>query len=216
MIVAYAYEPESYVIGRAVEHAQLTHRSITVTAVISVLVPLLLELFHGSELLPALDRAMAKMRPPRITGRQLRDSYVSNHGPGNIPAKEKWGQHMNLAPEGETLYELIHELCRTNVDDEFVAGWSDQGQARFSTACYCEHAFPIVLYLAYKYGPSNPERALLQNVMLGGHSTARGAILGAILGAAHGTASIPFRADLAAPSAIQQEIEKLVSTVVVQ
>ena len=48
----------------------------------------------------------------------------------------------------------------------------------------------MVLYLAYKYGPDDPAKALLQNVMIGGHSTARGAVLGAILGAFH--KEIPF------------------------
>ena len=39
------------------------------------------------------------------------------------------------------------------------------------------------MFLAYKYA-DDPRKALLQNAMLGGHSTARGAVLGAILGAA--------------------------------
>jgi ADP-ribosylglycohydrolase len=72
----------------------------------------------------------------------------------------------------------------------------------------------VVLYLAFKYGHEDPRKALLQNVMLGGHSTARGAILGAILGAAHGKDDmIPFIDELAAREQIEKEIEALVETI---
>ena len=100
-----------------------------------------------------------------------------------------------------------------DIDDQDVVGWGDRENSRLSAACYCEHAFHAVLYLAYKYGQDDPEKALLQNVMLGGHSTSRGAVLGAILGAAHGTGGIPFVKDLAATDVIGQEINALVETV---
>ena len=209
IIAAYSDEPESYVIGRAVEHHMLTHRSITVTAVISVLTPLLLELYHGADLRTSLDRAMEKMRPPKITGRQQRDSYVENHGPGNIPKHEKWLQHMLL--DDESTKELVHRLL-TVENDEDVAGWGDQENSRLSTACYCEQAFSIVLFLAYKYA-NDPQKALLQNVMLGGHSTARGAVLGAIVGAAYGKDKVPFVDDLCAKSQIDKEVKELIETI---
>lgn len=207
IIAAYSDEPEAIVIGRAVEHHMLTHRSITVTAVISVLVPLLLQLYRGADLRESLDLAMEKMRPPSVTGRQMRDSYVENHGPGNIPKHEKWLQHMVF--DDETTKDLVHRLLE--LDDEDVAGWGDRPNSRLSTACYCEQGFTIVLFLAYKYA-NNPKKALLQNVMLGGHSTARGQILGAILGAAHAN-KVPFVDDLLAKHAIDKEIQGLVETI---
>jgi ADP-ribosyl-[dinitrogen reductase] hydrolase len=215
IIAAYANEPEWYVVGRAVEHHMLTHRSVTVTACISVLVPLLLELYHSTEenradrLLAALDRAMKKMRPPKITGQEMCASYRAHHGPGGIPRDEKWQQHMVLE-EHETTYDLVHRML--DWDDDDVAGFAAEKPSRLGTACYCEHAFTIVLYLAYKYGAHDSAKALLANVMIGGHSTARGAILGAILGAAHGNENIPFVEDLCALDAINQEVNALVST----
>jgi ADP-ribosyl-[dinitrogen reductase] hydrolase len=215
IIAAYASEPEWYVIGRAVEHHMLTHRSVTVTACISVLVPILLELYHSQtenasdRLLSALDRAMKKMRPPKITGQEMCFSYRSHRGPGNIPKDEKWHQHMTLE-EHETTYDLVHWMLEW--DNEDVAGFDSEKPSRLGTACYCEHAFTIVLYLAYKYGAQDPAQALLANVMIGGHSTARGAILGAILGAAHGNENLPFVDDLCALDAINQEVDALIST----
>jgi ADP-ribosylglycohydrolase len=211
IIAAYADEPESMVIGRAVEHHMLTHRSITVTMCVVVLVPLLLELYHGADLIEALDRAMTKMRPPTCTGRQQRDSYVNHRGPGNIPKHEKWLQHMLTTDESTA--DFIHGLMNVE-NDEDVCGWGDRENSRLSGACYCEQGFHVVLYLAYKYGQEDPRKALLQNVMLGGHSTARGAILGAILGAAHGKDDvIPFIDELAAREQIEKEIEALVETI---
>jgi ADP-ribosyl-[dinitrogen reductase] hydrolase len=149
------------------------------------------------------------MRPPKITGRELADSYVNHRGPGNIPKQDKWLQHMVL-DTAETTHDLVHRMMTW--DDEDVAGFNDRENSRLSTACYCEHAFTIVLYLAYKYGTEDPSKALITNVMLGGHSTARGAILGAILGAMHGNGNIPFVQDLCAIHAIDREVNALVST----
>ncbi|CAB9510785.1 ADP-ribosylglycohydrolase [Seminavis robusta] len=221
MIVAYANEPEWYVMGRAVEHAHLTHKSITVTATLAILVPLLLELLRqpipatseeaANNLRQALDRAMLKMSPPKITGREMRDSYVNNRGPGNIPKAQKWKQHMEL-DTSETTKEFIHRMLEVE-NDEDVAGFGEREASRLSTACYCEQTFTVVLFLAYKYA-HDPKKALLQNVMIGGHSTSRGMVLGAILGAAHGYEAIPFREDLCAKSSIEKEVTDLAATVV--
>ena len=100
-----------------------------------------------------------------------------------------------------------------NIQDEDAAGHGERPNSRLSTACYCEHTFTVALYLAYKYA-HDPTKALLQNVMIGGHSTSRGAVLGAILGAAYGKDGIPFKEDLCAKSAIDKEITDLVATIV--
>ena len=210
MIAAYCKEPEGMVIGRAVEHHMLTHRSVTVTMVVSVLVPLLMDLWKGTNIRTALDKVMDRMRPPLITGRQMRDSYVNHHGPGKIPKYDKWLQHMLTSDE--SMKDFIHRMAQVE-NDEDVAGWGDRENSRLGTACYCEHTFSTVLFLAYKYGEADPEKALLQNVMLGGHSTARGAVLGAILGAAHGRDGLPFVQDLCALNSIQDEVDRLMKTV---
>jgi len=221
IIAAYSYEPEWYIIGRAIEHAHLTHKSVTVTAVISVLAPLLRELYHtptlatsedtAEALRGALDRAMSKMSPPKVTGRELRDSYVNSNGPGGIPKPAKWKQHMDLDTT-VTTKQLVHKMIDDDMNDEDVAGWSERPESRLSTACYCEHTFTVALYLAYKYA-GDPTAALLRNVMIGGHSTSRGAVLGSILGAAYGSGGIPFKEDLAAEESIGKEIADLVSTI---
>ena len=78
----------------------------------------------------------------------------------------------------------------------------------FSSACYIEHSFPCLLYLAYKYR-SSPEAALIANTNAGGENVHRGAALGAVMGAAHGVAAWPqrWREGLHAKEALQGEIE---------
>jgi ADP-ribosylglycohydrolase len=188
---------------------QLTHRSVTVSMVLSILTPLLLELYRGADLRESLERAMSRLRPPACSGRMMHDSYVSHRGPGNIPRHEKWLQH--VVPSDQDFYPaFLHEMLALD-DDEDVAGFGDRPNSRLSTACYCEHAFSVVLYLCYRYG-EDPQKAMLKNAMLGGHSTARGSVMGAILGAAHPRA-VPFVEDLCARAVIEVEIKGLVDTI---
>ena len=55
----------------------------------------------------------------------------------------------------------------------------------FSAACYIEHAFPVTLYLAWKYA-DDFEAGLMANTHLGGDNCHRGMVMGALIGAAVG------------------------------
>ncbi|GBG30162.1 Hypothetical Protein FCC1311_063822 [Hondaea fermentalgiana] len=208
LIAAYRHEPEAFLVGRALEHQVLTHRSVTISAVVTVLVPLLQQLWRGEDPDKALDAAMDKMRPPAITGPQMLETYKANMGPDYIPKWDKWDQHMVSVPD-MTLRELVHDLIAQDKPLQDVAGFH-RGEGRFSTTCYCEQAMSIVLFLATKYG-QDLQAALQANAELGGHSTARGAILGAIIGARVGTDAIPrdWLAGLAAPDQVINEIDAL-------
>jgi ADP-ribosylglycohydrolase len=59
-------------------------------------------------------------------------------------------------------------------------------------ACPVATALPTVLALLQRY-PDDLENALIENVMAGGDSAARGLALGMILGARHGKAAVPQR-----------------------
>ncbi|MBM4089235.1 MAG: ADP-ribosylglycohydrolase family protein [Planctomycetes bacterium] len=77
-----------------------------------------------------------------------------------------------------------------------------------SPACYIEHSFPAVLYLAARY-PDDFEAALAANANAGGDNCHRGAVLGAILGAALGYRAIPDRwiYGLRSRAALSEEVE---------
>ena len=62
--------------------------------------------------------------------------------------------------------------------------------SQLSPACYIEHSFPAVLYLAARYS-DDFEAALVANTNVGGDNCHRGAVLGAIIGASLGYGAIP-------------------------
>jgi len=99
----------------------------------------------------------------------------------------------------------LESLIKRNLPDHQVIGHL------FSRACYISDAWPVVLYLAYKYY-HNPEQALLVNTNLGGDNVHRGAILGSLLGLNSETMAANWFNKLADHSAIEQEITALISS----
>jgi len=81
-----------------------------------------------------------------------------------------------------------------------------------SPACYIEHSFPAVLYLAARYA-NDFEAALVANTNAGGDNCHRGALLGAILGAALGSRAIPERwiQGLRSRVELEEEIESFLA-----
>jgi ADP-ribosyl-[dinitrogen reductase] hydrolase len=80
-----------------------------------------------------------------------------------------------------------------------------------SPACYIEHSFPALLYLAARY-PDDFEAALVANTNVGGDNCHRGAVLGAMLGAALGYRAIPERwiRGLRSRHELEEEIESFI------
>lgn len=86
----------------------------------------------------------------------------------------------NTAPFTHWIAEAIE-----NIDKEprLVIG-------KFGRSCATEGAFRSVVYLAAKY-QANLQEGLIENVMAGGDSAARGLLLGMILGAHNGMPALP-------------------------
>ena len=87
---------------------------------------------------------------------------------------------------GFPLAALLQRISVDGRSDRDVIGpW-------LSSACYIEHSFPSVLYLAARYA-NDFESALVANTRVGGDNCHRGAVLGAFLGASLGMEAIPER-----------------------
>ena len=84
--------------------------------------------------------------------------------------------------------------------------------SQLSPACYIEHSFPAVLYLAARY-PDDFEAALVANTNVGGDNCHRGAVLGAIMGASLGYGAIPERwiQGLRSRAELHEEIESFIT-----
>jgi ADP-ribosylglycohydrolase len=101
---------------------------------------------------------------------------------------------------------VVERMNRERRSDLHVIG------SQLSPACYIEHSFPAVLYLAARY-PDDFEAALVANTNVGGDNCHRGAVLGAILGASLGYGAIPARwiQGLRSRAELHEEIESFIT-----
>ncbi|MCE0498250.1 MAG: ADP-ribosylglycohydrolase family protein [Methylacidiphilales bacterium] len=81
---------------------------------------------------------------------------------------------------------------------------------QLGASCPLDKALPSVFAILLRHG-DNFEEALVENVMAGGDSAARGLVLGTILGAAHGRRAIPAR--WSEPLAARTKVDAFLKTV---
>jgi len=100
-------------------------------------------------------------------------------------------------PPVKALEQVVDSHFNRNPFDRWVADGiqsaaenSREAVAGFGQMCETEAAFPAVVHLIAKY-ENNLKEALVENVMAGGDSAARGLLVGMLLGAHHGYAGIP-------------------------
>lgn len=104
---------------------------------------------------------------------------------------------------GEDPVSAMEEVSRNRFAHTPIAKWVSDGiQSQdadsidtisgFGQSCHVDDAFPGVVHLVSKY-KTNLEEALVQSVMAGGDSAARGMVVGMVLGARLGGKSIPSR-----------------------
>jgi ADP-ribosylglycohydrolase len=102
---------------------------------------------------------------------------------------------------GETPSESISHLLEnkfqdTDIADDISLGLASQDKdtrtiiAEFGQMCSVEAALPGSIHLISKY-ENDLEEALVENVMAGGDSAARGMLVGMVLGAHHGIDALP-------------------------
>lgn len=102
---------------------------------------------------------------------------------------------------GEKPSEVIPDLLEnqfqnTDIADDISLGLASQNKdtrtiiAEFGQMCSVEAALPGTIHLISKY-ENDFEEALVENVMAGGDSAARGMLVGMVLGAHHGFDALP-------------------------
>ena len=100
---------------------------------------------------------------------------------------------------------VVERMNRERRSDLHVIG------SQLSPACYIEHSFPAVLYLAVRY-PDDFEAALVANTNVGGDNCHRGATR-RHLGASLGYGAIPARwiQGLRSRAELHEEIESFIT-----
>jgi len=102
---------------------------------------------------------------------------------------------------GESMNQAMAHLRGRSFGDLPLEAWTQQAEdllqmdttkalVKLGLNCHMEQCFPSTMYLLLKHGDDLQE-ALLENVMAGGDSAARGMILGMVLGARHTLAPLP-------------------------
>jgi ADP-ribosylglycohydrolase len=103
--------------------------------------------------------------------------------------------------QGNSPIASLEEAAQEGFSEVPISQWVEEGLksigsdtlsviSRFGQTCHAEDAFPGVIHLIAKYEDDLKE-ALIENVMAGGDSAARGMVVGMVLGAHLGQESLP-------------------------
>jgi len=104
--------------------------------------------------------------------------------------------------QGESPVSAIMEVTAERFEGSPISEWVEKGLAsqteqsvdvigRFGRSCHVDEAFPGVVHLIAKY-ETDLKEALIQSVMAGGDSAARGMVAGMVLGAYPGSKGLPM------------------------
>lgn len=186
--------------------AMVTHDTPSVGGLVTVATLVFAEVLRGTSEadIRALCRQHVSLTHPDDTLLAVCDSYVSLLCALLAGASEAEFETL-LVQAGKGACGLdVAGLVAKQLPDQQVVG------QLYSPACYISDAWPVILYLTYKYH-RDPWQALLVNTNLGGDNVHRGMVLGAILGLRSGAAAARGFNRLAAADVLGEEIDALIS-----
>jgi len=126
---------------------------------------------------------------------------MTHNQPEVIAAAEFFARAAFQILQGACPTTALDQAARTNASDPAIAQWVASGMAsresdtrtaiaQFGQDCRAAAAFPAVVHLLSRY-EQDFEAALVENVMAGGDSAARGMLVGMLLGAHLGPEAVP-------------------------
>jgi len=126
---------------------------------------------------------------------------MTHNHPQTIACAELFGKTVYLVLHGLSPVAAVTDAVQTDsmikeVRDAVHAGLDSrrmdtrQAIAEFGQMCEVEAALPATIHLLAKY-EDNFKEALVENIMAGGDSAARGMLVGLVLGCFHGMSVIP-------------------------
>lgn len=193
--------------GRPPEQcAMTTHDTPSIGGLVSVAALVFSERLQGTNVsdIQALCREHLALTHPDETLMQVCDRYVTLLC-GLLEQPDDEGVKALLADAGKGRAGLdVAGLVKRNLPDFQVVG------RLYSPACYISDAWPVVLYLAYKYR-EDPWLALRVNTNLGGDNVHRGMVLGSMLGLLNDGVATRWFDQLVAHKEIGREIDALIS-----
>lgn len=126
---------------------------------------------------------------------------MTHNNGGTIDSAEFFSRVAWLVLRDASPITAMERVSKEHFGDSPVSKWvaaalksksekSVQAISRFGQSCHTEEAFPGVVHLIAKY-ENDLKEALIQSVMAGGDSAARGMMVGMVLGAYLGLESLP-------------------------
>lgn len=137
-----------------------------------------------------------------LTAAARSQTKMTHNSPLVLDAAEFFARVAHAAVNGTKLEDAISKALSADYSAP-ISDWLKDSReatpldvtaaiAKFGQSCGVEGAFRGTMQILLKY-PDDPEEALVQNVMAGGDSAARGMLLGTLYGAAGGQTAIPDR-----------------------
>ena len=126
---------------------------------------------------------------------------MTHTDPTTVESAEYFARVTHAVLKGATPIEAMKSVAEDYFDISMVSAWLQKGLATverdsvdvigdFGRSCHTGEMFPGVVHLIAKY-ETNLKEALVQCVMAGGDSAARGALVGMVLGAHLGMEALP-------------------------
>jgi ADP-ribosylglycohydrolase len=175
----------------------------------------------GAARIAPLLAALRNEDQPTILAAARAQTALTHASPMAMDAAEFIAQTVFLLMRGVTISSAlpmaallsyrtlrVEELLRRAQETHGLS--ATEAVEKLGASCPLDKALPAVLAILLRHG-DDLEEALVENVMAGGDSAARGLVLGTILGAAHGWRAIPAR--WSEPLAARAKIERFLKTV---
>lgn len=154
----------------------------------------------GAARIAPLLWAYGNDREKLIAAARAQTAMTHNH-PEVIGSADFFARAAASVLEGRTPEQAIVSVADDNATDDTLKGWVEdamesrdrdtrQAISDFGQMCEAPAAFPATLHLILKY-ENDVKEALVENVMAGGDSSARGMLTGMVLGAYNGTGAVP-------------------------
>jgi ADP-ribosylglycohydrolase len=136
-----------------------------------------------------------------LVGCAKAQTRMTHSNPLTIDSAEFFARVAWLVLHGTSPAEAMNQVAQEHFSSSPISGWVRQGLASidkdsvqsiaaFGQTCHTPEAFPGAVHLIACY-TSDLKEALIQSVMAGGDSAARGMIVGMVLGAHLGPAALP-------------------------
>lgn len=175
----------------------------------------------GASRIAPLLLALRNEEEPTIIGAVCAQTALTHATPEVIDAAEFIARMVFLLVRGVTVasalgmasalpYEKLQPLAYLQRAEKVRDLPTEKAVEELGQSCPLEKALPAVFAILLRHG-DNLETALIENVMAGGDSAARGLVLGMILGAAHGLRAVPER--WTTPLLARPQIERFLKTV---